>query len=121
MFAGAEPSSAAEGVDTVVGEATEVSKTGSGIKTQNKSKDPKVHTSLQSSPSRQNDMTYIDELSLSWLSSEYITSSLLPDCLALMLKVCAARCQMHHLPRTTVGTAQAKTRSTDSHALRHEL
>ena len=39
---GAEPDSAAEGVDTAVGEATETARTGSGIKTQSKKNDPKV-------------------------------------------------------------------------------
>ncbi|KAL0042900.1 hypothetical protein WJX79_003125 [Trebouxia sp. C0005] len=40
--AGAEPDSAAEGVDTAVGEATQFAKTGSTTKTQSKSNDPKV-------------------------------------------------------------------------------
>lgn len=42
LVAGAEPTSAAEGVDTAVGEATEVARTGSSTKTQSKSQDPKV-------------------------------------------------------------------------------
>ena len=42
MHAGAEPDSAAEGVDTAVGEATQFAKTGSSTKTQSKSNDPKV-------------------------------------------------------------------------------
>lgn len=40
--AGAEPDSASEGVDTAVGEAAQVAKTGSTIKTQRKADDPKV-------------------------------------------------------------------------------
>lgn len=39
---GAEPDSASEGVDTVVGEASQVAKTGSTIKTQKRPDDPKV-------------------------------------------------------------------------------
>ncbi len=42
MHTGAEPDSAAEGVDTAVGEATQFAKTGSTTKTQSKSNDPKV-------------------------------------------------------------------------------
>lgn len=42
LVAGAEPNSAAEGVDTAVGEATEVARTGGSTKTQSKSQDPKV-------------------------------------------------------------------------------
>ncbi len=42
MCTGAEPDSAAEGVDTAVGEATQFAKTGSATKTQSKSNDPKV-------------------------------------------------------------------------------
>jgi len=42
MRTGAEPDSAAEGVDTAVGEATQFAKTGSTTKTQSKSNDPKV-------------------------------------------------------------------------------
>ena len=40
--AGAEPGSASEGVDTAVGEASQIAKTGSTIKTQRKPDDPKV-------------------------------------------------------------------------------
>lgn len=40
--AGAEPDSASEGVDTAVGEASQIAKTGSTIKTQRKTDDPKV-------------------------------------------------------------------------------
>ena len=40
--AGAEPDSASEGVDTAVGEASQIAKTGSTIKTQRKPDDPKV-------------------------------------------------------------------------------
>lgn len=43
LAAGAEPDSAAEGVDTAVGQATEIARTGSSTKTQSKSQDPKVH------------------------------------------------------------------------------
>ena len=42
MASGAEANSAADGVDTAVGEATETARTGSSTKTQNKSQDPKV-------------------------------------------------------------------------------
>lgn len=42
LVPGAEASSAADGVDTAVGEATEVARTGSSTKTQSKSQDPKV-------------------------------------------------------------------------------
>ena len=42
LLIGAEPDSAAEGVDTAVGEATETARTGSGVKTQSKKNDPKV-------------------------------------------------------------------------------
>ncbi len=42
MRTGAEPDSAAEGVDTAVGEATQFAETGSTTKTQSKSNDPKV-------------------------------------------------------------------------------
>ena len=38
-----EPDSAAEGVDTAVGEATQFAKTGSATKTKGKSGDPKVY------------------------------------------------------------------------------
>lgn len=47
VAAGAEPDSAAEGVDTVVGEATEIARTGSSTKTQSKSQDPKVQSEMQ--------------------------------------------------------------------------
>lgn len=42
LVSGAEASSAADGVDTAVGEATEVARTGNSTKTQSKSQDPKV-------------------------------------------------------------------------------
>ncbi len=42
MCTGAEPDSAAEGVDTAVGEATQFAKSGSTTKTQSKNNDPKV-------------------------------------------------------------------------------
>ena len=46
LSSGAEANSAADGVDTAVGEATETARTGSSTKTQNRSQDPKVQVPL---------------------------------------------------------------------------
>ncbi|KAL3141771.1 hypothetical protein ABBQ32_004449 [Trebouxia sp. C0010 RCD-2024] len=51
---GAEPDSAAEGVDTAVGEATELARTGSSTKTQSKRQDPKVPDAPPSKDNRGN-------------------------------------------------------------------
>ncbi len=119
IHAGAEPDSAAEGVDTAVGEATQFAKTGSTTKTQSKSDSPKVSV-VASSWERVGCRWHLMLPTLFMLVSLHtrlpfflFRCLLQADCAKRVvpsLSCNACRCQMHHHQRTAEGMVQAKTR-----------